>query len=62
MKKCLSSLTRGQKYTQHVSFISYNQSIIDNSFIPNFKEKRYFEGTKDGLKKIIENLKTKLKK
>ena len=38
------------------------KSIIDNSFIPNFKEKRYFEGTKEGLKKIIEHLKIKIKK
>ncbi len=38
------------------------KSIIDKSFIPNFKEKKYFEGTKEGLKKIIEHLKMKLKK
>ena len=37
------------------------KSIIDKSFIPNFKEAKYFEGTKEGLKMIIKHLKTKLK-
>lgn len=31
--------------------------IIDNSFIPKFKEGKYFEGTRDGIIAIINKLK-----
>jgi uncharacterized protein len=31
--------------------------IIDNSFIPKFKEGKYFEGTRDGIIAIIQELK-----
>ena len=36
------------------------KSIIDNSFIPYFKEKNFYKGTVEGIKKIIEILKVKL--
>ena len=36
--------------------------IVDNSFIKKFKEGKYFEGTLDGIKKIIELLRLKIKK
>ena len=31
--------------------------IVDNSFIPKFKEGKYFEGTRDGIIAIINKLK-----
>ncbi|WP_298137121.1 YgcG family protein [Flavobacterium sp.] len=37
------------------------KSIIDKSFIQNFKQAKFYEGTKEGLKMIIQHLKTKLK-
>ncbi len=33
------------------------KNIIDNSFIPKFKEEKYFEGTRDGIIAIINELK-----
>ena len=33
------------------------KNIIDNSFIPKFKEGKYFEGTRDGIIAIINKLK-----
>ncbi|MDQ6469146.1 TPM domain-containing protein [Flavobacterium sp. LHD-80] len=36
------------------------KSIIDNSFIPYFKEKQMYKGTLVGIKKLIEILKVKL--
>jgi uncharacterized protein len=33
------------------------KNIIDNSFIPKFKEGKYFEGTRDGIIALIQELK-----
>jgi len=59
-RDCRKMTIQNGSGTEKILSNAETKQIIDNSFIPGFKEGNYFEGTLNGLKALISTLKKKL--